>query len=334
MTKSKVAINGMGRIGRATFRILMNIPDLELVAVNDIVPIETIQYLLKYDTVYGRYNKKVEHDDTHFIIDGKSISYHQERDPTKLPWGKLNVDLVFECTGIFTKTEELRKHIQAGAKYVILSAPTKSADMPTIVHGVNSAEGKPVIFSCASCTTNCITPVVEIMDRRIGVEKALMTTVHAYTSTQSLVDGPVAKDVSRGRAAALNFVPTSTGAAIATTLALPALKGKFDGVAIRAPVPVGSIADITFVTKRDTTAEEIEKIFQEESKTERYKEVIGIAEDPIVSSDIIGDPRASILDLRMTTVVGGNLVKIMTWYDNEWGYCNQMIREALKTLKN
>jgi glyceraldehyde 3-phosphate dehydrogenase len=330
----KVAINGMGRIGRAALKILMDVPDLELVAVNDIVPIETIEYLLKYDSVYGKYKKRIEHNESSIIIDGKSISYHQERDPTKLPWGKLNVELVFECTGIFTKTEDLRKHVQAGAKHVILSAPTKSTDMPTVVYGVNSPEGKPVIFSCASCTTNCITPIVEIMDRRIGVEKAIMTTVHAYTSTQSLVDGPVAKDVSRGRAAALNLVPTTTGAAIATTLALPSLKGKFDGVAIRSPVPVGSIADITFLTKRNTTSEEIEKIFLEEVKTERYKEVIGIAEDPIVSSDIIGDSRASILDLKMTTIVGGNLVKIMTWYDNEWGYCNQMIREAARTLKN
>ncbi|MBN2156540.1 MAG: type I glyceraldehyde-3-phosphate dehydrogenase [Candidatus Lokiarchaeota archaeon] len=330
----KVAINGMGRIGRATLKILMDTPDLELVAVNDIVPIETIEYLLKYDTVYGKYKKNVKIQGSNLVIDGKPISYNQERDPTKLPWSKLQVELVFECTGIFTKTEDLRKHIQAGAKYVVLSAPTKSSDMPTIVHGVNSPEGKPVIFSCASCTTNCITPVVEIMDRRIGVEKAIMTTVHAYTSTQSLVDGPVAKDVSRGRAAALNFVPTTTGAAIATTLALPNLKGRFDGVAIRGPVPVGSIADITFITKKDTSAEEIEKIFREEAETERYKGILGVADDPIVSSDIIGDPRASVVDPRMTTVVSGNLVKIMTWYDNEWGYCHQMVREAIKTLRN
>lgn len=329
----KVAINGMGRIGRATLRILMNTPELELVAVNDIVPIETVEYLLKYDTVYGRYNKKVEHKESQILIDGKIISYYQERDPTKLPWAKHKVDLVFECTGIFTKTDELRKHIQAGAKYVVLSAPTKSSDMPTIVHGVNTAEGKPVIFSCASCTTNCITPVVEVMDRHIGVEKAVMTTVHAYTSTQSLVDGPVAKEVSRGRAGALNLVPTSTGAAIATTLALPKLKGKFDGIAIRAPVPVGSIADITFLTKRNTSVEEIQSIFKEEVKTDRYREILGITEDEIVSSDIIGDSRASIVDLRMINVVAGNLVKVLCWYDNEWGYCNQMIREAIKALK-
>ncbi len=330
----KVAINGMGRIGRATLKILMDTPELELVAVNDIVPIENIAYLIKYDSVYGRYKKKVEVKDSNLILDGKTIVYSQERDPTKLPWGKLNVELVFESTGIFTKTEDLKKHIQAGAKYAVLSAPTKSSDMPTIVHGVNSPDNKPVIFSCASCTTNCITPVVEIMDRRIGVEKAIMTTVHAYTSTQALVDAPIPKDFTRGRAAALNFVPTTTGAAIATTLALPQLKGKFDGSAIRGPVPVGSLADITFITKRNTSEEEIEKIFIEEVKSERYREVLGIAEDPIASSDIIGDTRASIVDLRMTKVVDGNLVKIMTWYDNEWGYTSQMVREAKRVLMN
>jgi glyceraldehyde 3-phosphate dehydrogenase len=330
----KVAINGMGRIGRVTLKILMDTPELELVAINDIVPIESIKYLIKYDSVHGKYNKKVEIKDSNLIIDGKSIAYYQERDPTKLPWGKLQVELVFESTGIFTKTEDLKKHIQAGAKHAVLSAPTKSTDMPTIVYGVNSPEDKPVVFSCASCTTNCITPVVEIMDRRIGVEKAIMTTVHAYTSTQSLVDGPNKKAMHRGRAAAVNFVPTTTGAAIATTLALPQLKGKFDGSAIRGPVPAGSIADITFLTKKSTTVEEIEKIFREEAKTERYKEVLGIAEDEIVSSDIIGDSRASIVDLRMTKVVDGNLVKIMTWYDNEWGYTSQMVREAKKVLIN
>ncbi len=330
----KVAINGLGRIGRAAFKVLMDTPDLELVAVNDIIPIKTAEYLLKYDTVYGRYQKKVEHDDSHLIIDGVKIEYHSERDPTQLPWGKLDVDLVFECTGVFTKTEDLRKHVEAGAKYVVLSAPTKSVDMPTVVHGVNTPEGKPVIFSCASCTTNSITPVMEVMDRRVGVEKAIMTTIHAYTSTQALVDSPNKKAMHRGRAAAANFVPTTTGAAIATTKALPALVGKFDGVAVRAPIPVGSISDIVIVTKRETTIEELQNIFREESETKRYKGILGVTEDEIVSSDIVGDPHASIVDLRMTKVVGGTLVKLFAWYDNEVGYTNQMIREALKTLKN
>jgi glyceraldehyde 3-phosphate dehydrogenase len=312
----------------------MDTPQLELVAVNDIIPIENAEYLLKYDTVYGRYQKKVEHDETNLIIDGHKIEYHQERDPTQLPWRKLGVELVFECTGVFTKTDDLRRHVTAGAKYVVLSAPTKSKDMPTVVHGVNTPEGKPVIFSCASCTTNSITPVMEVMDRRIGVEKAIMTTIHAYTSTQALVDAPSKKAMHRGRAAAANFVPTTTGAAIATTLALPELTGKFDGVAVRAPIPVGSISDIVIVTKRDTTVEEIQKIFREESKTERYKGILGVTEDEIVSSDIIGESHATIVDLRMTKVVAGNLVKVMTWYDNETSYTHQMIREAIKTLTN
>jgi glyceraldehyde 3-phosphate dehydrogenase len=206
--------------------------------------------------------------------------------------------------------------------------------MPTIVHGVNTPEGKPVIFSCASCTTNSITPVMEVMERRIGVEKAIMTTVHAYTSTQALVDAPNKKAMHRGRAAAANFVPTTTGAAIATTLALPKLTGKFDGISIRAPIPVGSISDIVFIAKRETTVEEIQNIFREESKSERYKGILGVAEDEIVSSDIVGDSRASIVDLRMTRVVDGTLVKVLAWYDNEWGYTNQMVKEALKALKN
>jgi glyceraldehyde 3-phosphate dehydrogenase len=325
---AKVAINGMGRIGRAALKILLDTPELELAAVNDIVPADNIAYLIKYDTVYGRYDKPVEARENKLVIGDREIPYFSQKDPAQLPWRSLGIDIVLECTGVFTKRDDLKKHVQAGASYVILSAPTKDADTPTVVHGVNVIEGDAQIISCASCTTNCITPVVEIMDRRIGIKKAVMTTIHAYTASQSIVDGPH-KKFRRGRTAAANFVPTSTGAAIATTKALPHLEGLFDGVGIRGPVPVGSIADIVFVTKRETTVEEINNIFREEAMSDRYRGILGATDDPIVSSDIIGDSRASLVDLELTQVIGGDLVKVMSWYDNEWGFTNQMIREAI-----
>ncbi len=326
---AKVAINGLGRIGRAALKIVLDTPELELVAVNDIASPDNIAYLLKYDTVYGRYDKTVENDESSLVIGDKKLLFFGERDPTRLPWGKLGVDIVLECTGVFTKHDDLAKHIQAGAKNVILSAPTKSEDIDTVVHGVNRPGQTPRIISCASCTTNCITPVVEIMGRRIGVKKAIMTTVHAYTASQALVDGPH-KNKRRGRAGGANLVPTSTGAAIATTKALPKYRGLFDGVAVRAPVPVGSLADIVFVTERKTTVEEVNRVFKEEAASERYKGILGVSEDPLVSSDIIQDSRASIVDLDMTQVVDGDLVKVMSWYDNEWGYTSQMVREAVQ----
>ena len=324
---AKVAINGFGRIGRAIFKIMMDTPELEVVAINDIVPIENLAYLLKYDTVYGRYEKKVDFDDKNLIVDGKKVPIPNVKDPAQLPWKKMGIDIAVESTGVFTKTEDIKKHLEAGAKFVVLSAPVKDSEIGTIVHGVNKTGKEAKIISCASCTTNAITQPMEIMNRRIGVKKALMTTVHAYTSSQAIVDSPSRK-IRRGRAAAANFVPTSTGAAIATTKALPDLEGKFDGVAIRGPVPVGSIADIVFLAERKTSVDEINKIFIEESKTDRYKGVLGVAEDEFVSSDIIKDPRAAIIDLELTQVVDGDLVKIMSWYDNEWGYSNQLVREA------
>ncbi|MCA9881693.1 MAG: type I glyceraldehyde-3-phosphate dehydrogenase [Anaerolineae bacterium] len=331
---ANVAINGLGRIGRAALKIIMETPGLDLVAVNDIGSLDNLAYLLRYDTAYGRYHKSVEVADGNLVVDGQEIAFLQERNPEDLPWAEMNVDLVFECVGIFTDMEGASKHVKAGAKFVIISGPTKSADVPTVVHGVNTADGETRIISCASCTTNNITPVVEILERHIGIEKAIMTTVHAYTSTQELVDTPLQKDFRRGRAAAQNIIPTTTGAAKATTKALPQLSGKFDGISMRVPVIVGSISDMVFVTKRDTTAEEVNGLFRQEAATDRYKGILGVTDEPLVSSDIIGETHASVVDLSLTRVVDGNLLKVLAWYDNEWSYTSQMIREAVSTLQN
>jgi len=325
----KIAINGMGRIGRAALKVILDTPGLELIAVNDIVSIENIAYLLKYDSVYGIYEKDVTFDENNIIVDGKKIKYNSVRNPEELPWKENQIEIVIESTGLFTTKEDAAKHITAGAKTVVISAPTKSKDIPTVVHGVNTKDGKTSVFSCASCTTNNITPVVEILDRRVGIKKAIMTTVHAYTATQALVDAPSKKNFRLGRAGAANIVPTSTGAAIATTKALPELTGRFDGVALRVPIPVGSISDLTFVTERTVTVEEINSILKEEAESERYKLVLAVTDDPLVSSDIIKSPYASTVDMGMTRVVDGDLLKVMTWYDNEWGFTNQMIRQIL-----
>jgi glyceraldehyde 3-phosphate dehydrogenase len=326
-----VAINGLGRIGRAALKILLDADGLDLAAVNDIADADNLAYLIKYDTVYGRYRRDVGAVDGALVIDGKRIPVLSERDPAKLPWDELGVDLVLECTGVFTTAEDLEKHVQAGASYVILSAPTSSENVPTVVHGVNRPEGRPQLISCASCTTNCITPVIEVAQRRLGVERAVMTTVHAYTAGQQLVDGP-SKSFRRGRAGAANLVPTSTGAARATTRAVPELAGRFDGVAVRAPIPVGSVADIVFDSSRPTTIEEVNDAFRQEAASARYEGILGVSEDPLVSSDIVGDPRAAVIDLELTRVVDGTLVKVMAWYDNEWGFTHQMISEARSTL--
>ncbi|WP_296383443.1 type I glyceraldehyde-3-phosphate dehydrogenase [Winogradskyella sp.] len=326
----KIAINGMGRIGRAALKVILDSPKLELVAVNDIVSIENIAYLIKYDSVYGIYEKEVSHDDNNLIVEGKKIQFNSIRNPEELPWKENNIDLVIESTGFFTSSEDAEKHIKAGAKTVIISAPTKSGDIPTVVHGVNTEDGKTKVFSCASCTTNNISPVVEVLGRRIGIKKAIMTTVHAYTASQGIVDAPSKKNFRMGRAGATNIIPTSTGAAIATTKALPEYEGKFDGVALRVPIPVGSISDLTFVTERPVTIEEVNTIFDEESKTSRYKNILTTTTEPIVSSDIVKSPFASTIDLNMTRVVDGDLLKVMTWYDNEWGFTNQMIRQILE----
>jgi glyceraldehyde 3-phosphate dehydrogenase len=328
---STVAINGLGRIGRAALKVLLDGRGLEVVAVNDIAEADNLAYLLKYDTVYGRYHREVNATEGALVVDGKRIPVLGEPDPANLPWDELGVDLVLECTGAFTTAEDLERHIEAGASYVILSAPTKSESVPTVVHGVNRPDGRPQVISCASCTTNCITPVIEVAHRRIGVERAVMTTVHAYTAGQQLVDGP-SRNFRRGRAGAANLVPTSTGAAHATTLAVPELAGRFDGIAVRAPIPVGSVVDIVFVASRPTTTAELSETFRQEAATPRYEGILGVSEDPLVSSDIVGDPRAAVIDLEMTTVVDGTLVKVMAWYDNEWGFTHQMIREAQSLL--
>jgi len=329
---SRVAINGLGRIGRAALKIILDTPGLELAAMNDLIPADNLAYLLKYDTVYGRCEKNVEHASDSLIIDAREYKLFSEKDPARLPWKELGVDVVLECTGVFRDKQGMEKHLQAGARYVILSAPEKTGQVPTIVHGVNQSEKDALLISCASCTTNCITPVVEIMGRRIGVQKAIMTTIHAYTASQSLVDGPKSK-WRRGRAAAANFVPTSTGAAKATTKVLPEYQGKFDGVAVRGPVPVGSLADLVFLTERSTSEEEVNDIFRKEAESDRYRGILGVSEEPIVSSDIIKDSRASVVDLAMTQVVDGDLVKVMSWYDNEWGYTSQMVREAVRVSR-
>ncbi len=325
----RIAINGMGRIGRAALKVILNYSNLDLVAVNDIVPVENIAYLINYDSVYGIYEKKVTHDADNLFVDGKKIQYNSVRNPEELPWKENNIDIVIECTGFFTASADARKHITAGAKTVIISAPTKSGDIPTVVHGVNSEDGKTTVFSCASCTTNNISPVVEILGRRIGIKKAIMTTIHAYTASQSIVDGPSKKNLRMGRAGAANIVPTTTGAAIATTKALPEYAGKFDGVALRVPIPVGSISDLTFITQRNVTVEEVNAIFKEEAESPRYKNILTTTNEPLVSSDIVKSTFASTVDLGMTRVVDGDLLKVMTWYDNEWGFTNQMIRQIL-----
>jgi glyceraldehyde 3-phosphate dehydrogenase len=330
---TKVAINGLGRIGRALLKLIMDEPSFELVAVNDLATADALAYLLRFDTAYGRYERTVMVEGNGLIVDARRIVALHSARPAELPWRDLGVELVFEATGAFRRREQLEEHIRAGARMVLLSAPSDSGDVETIVHGANAPTRDAPIISCASCTTNCITPIVEIIGRRIGIVKAMMTTVHAYTSSQSIVDAPN-KHKRRGRAGAANLVPAATGAALATTRALPEFAGRFDGIAIRAPILVGSIADITFVTSRSTSIEDVNGILIEESESKRYGGIVGVSRDPLVSSDIIGDPRAAVIDLDLTKVVDGDLVKVMCWYDNEWGYASQMLREALALTRS
>lgn len=321
----RIAINGLGRIGRASLKVILATEGLELVGVNDLMSIENAVYLLKYDSIYGRYDGEISHRDGHIYIDDQSFRYTSLKDIADLPWKQLNADVVIESTGLFTNNADAEKHLAAGAKFVVISGPTK--DTPTVVHGVNTEEGKVSIFSCASCTTNNISPIIEIIGRRIGIKKAILNTTHGYTASQTLMDAPSKREPRMGRTAGINLAPAATGAAIATTKALPQYKGKFDGVAVRVPVPVGSISDITFIAERATTAEEINAILIEEAATARYEFVLSTTDEPLVSTDIIKSPFAAIVDLAMTRVVDGDLVKVMAWYDNEWGFTNQMIRQ-------
>jgi glyceraldehyde 3-phosphate dehydrogenase len=327
----RIAINGLGRIGRAALKVISEIEELEIVAINDIASPENLAYLVTYDTVYGRFAKNVTASHDALVVDDRRIPMYAEPDPAHLPWRELGVDLVLECTGKFRTEEGLAKHTRAGARFAILSSPAKTEAIATVVHGANHAPAGDRLISCASCTTNSVAPVVEVMSRRIGVERAIMTTVHAYTASQSVVDGPHA-DFRRGRAGAANLVPSTTGAAAATSRAVPVLGDRFDGIAIRVPIPVGSISDVVFVTSRPTSPGEINDIFREEAGTDRYRRVLGVSEDPIVSSDIVGDPRASVIDASMTRVVDGTLAKVVSWYDNEWGFAHQMVRQALGML--
>ncbi|MFT3796160.1 type I glyceraldehyde-3-phosphate dehydrogenase [Flavobacterium sp.] len=324
----KIAINGFGRIGRAALKIITDTPGLEVVGINDLMGIENAVFLLKRDSIYGKYDKEVTFDQEAISIEGQTIRYTSIKDPAALPWKDLGVDVVIESTGFFTNKSDAEKHLQAGARFVVISGPTK--DTPTIVHGVNTDEGKVSIFSCASCTTNNIGPIIEILGRRIGIKKAILNTTHAYTASQTLVDAPSRKEPRMGRAAGVNSAPAATGAAIAVTKALPEFAGRFDGIAVRVPVPIGSISDVTFVTERLTSVEEINAVLVEEASTPRYRKVVDATHEPLVSTDIIKSPFAATIDLEMTRVVDGDLVKVMAWYDNEWGFTNQMVRQILE----
>lgn len=332
----RVAINGFGRIGRAFVRRAQG-RGIDIVAVNDLGSVDNLAYLLKYDTVYRKAPFEVATKDGMLVIAGKEVKFLSEKDPTQLPWKDLAIDVVVESTGLFTDYEKAQAHITAGAKRVVITAPAKGDESlgATVLMGVNEDRFATCqITSNASCTTNSASPIIAILDEALGIEKAVLSTAHAYTASQSLVDGPSKKDWKEGRAAAQNIVPTSTGAAIAVTKAYPTLEGKFDGIALRVPVPAGSIADITFVAKRDTTAEEVNTILRGAAAAPRWEGLFATSDEQLVSSDIIGEPYASIAHLGMTRVVGGNLVKVLAWYDNEMGYTEALVRHVIAAAAN
>ncbi len=335
MAKIKVGINGFGRIGRQAFKIALEKPELEIVAINDLTLPKVLAHLLKYDSNYGIYNKEVSFDDNHIIVDGKKIEVVAEKDPSLLPWGKMGVDVVIESTGRFTDHDSASAHLKAGAKKVIISAPTKDGGITkTFVLSVNDADYKGEdIISNASCTTNCITPVVQVMEDKFGIKKIMMTTVHSYTAEQNLVDGPPpgghSTDLRRARAAALNIVPTSTGATIAATEAIPVLKGLFHGLSIRVPTPVGSLSDFVMLLDKKTTKEEINQVFRDAAKSARYAGKLSVTDVPFVSSDIVGNPSSAIVDLELTEVIDGDFAKVVVWYDNEFGYSNRLVEEVI-----
>ena len=333
----KVAINGFGRIGRTAFKIALDkfSDQIEVVAINDLGDAKTLAHLLKYDSNYGIWNHEVSADDKCIYIDQKTYTVYQEKEPASLPWKDLNVNVVIESTGKFTKGEQASAHIKAGAKRVIISAPVhgNGVGVNTYLLGVNEDKYKgEEIISNSSCTTNCVAPVVQVMHSKFGILKAMMTTVHAYTQDQNLQDGPH-RDLRRARGAAANIVPTSTGAAVSTAHVIPELEGLFDGVAMRVPVPVGSISDFTFLLKKKVTVEEINKALKEASETPQYKGIVAVTSDPVVSQDIVGRSESAIVDLGLTQVVDGDMVKVFAWYDNEYGYSNRLVEQVINVGK-
>jgi len=341
MKKTRVAINGFGRIGRAFFRAAYGNENFEIVAINDLGDLENLAYLLKYDTVYGGLQSDISLQDGKLAVDGKTLECLSIRNPEELPWGDLDIDIVVEATGIFASYEKAKVHLASGAKRVVVSAPIKDDPQAagvqgaTVLMGVNDDALKTCqISSNASCTTNAASPLIAILKESVGVEKALLNTVHAYTSTQSLVDGPNKKDFRKGRAAAQNIIPSTTGAAIATTKAHTELEGKFDGISMRVPVPVGSLVDITFVAKKDTTVEEVNNALREAAASPEWSPRFAVTDEPIVSSDIVGAGYGAIADLSFTRVVGGNLVKVLGWYDNESGYTQTLVEHVEAVAKH
>lgn len=331
----RVAINGAGRIGRAFYKLARQRRELEVVALNDLGDIENIAYLLKYDTVYGRSPFEVEVKDGNLVIDGKTIKFLSEKEPNKLPWKDLNIDVVIESTGFFTDYEKAKLHLDAGAKRVVISAPGKGDESlgAIVLLGINEEKFLNCnITSNGSCTTNAASPIVSIIEDALDIEKALLDTVHSYTASQSLVDSPNKKDWREGRAAAQNIVPSSTGAATSVTKAVTGVPF-FDGISVRVPTPAGSYVDLTFVTRKNTTKEEVNHILREAAGEKRWEGIFTATDEPLVSSDIIGSPYASIADLEMTRVVGGNLVKVLAWYDNEMGYTHTLVEHVIRCSK-
>ena len=327
--KTKVAINGFGRIGRNAFKIAFERSDIEIVAINDLTDTKTLANLLKHDSNYGAYEHDVSFDEHHIVVKGQKIKVLAERDPALLPWEENNIDVVIESTGFFVDPAKARAHIDAGAKKVVISAPAKGDGANTIVLGVNEDQLQAAgeIISNASCTTNCITPVMAVIESNFGIEKAMMTTVHSYTASQALQDAP-SKDLREGRNAAENIVPTTTGASIAAAKALPALEGIFGGLSVRVPTPVVSLADFVIITKRPVTVEEINDVFIKAAKTPYYEGILGVTEEELVSRDFIGNSHSAIVDLKLTAVVAGDMIKVVAWYDNEWGYSNRLVENV------
>ncbi len=332
---ARIAINGFGRIGRAFFKLAITKPEIEIVAINDLGDLENLAYLLKYDSVYGRYDKEVSVGNGMLNVDGKAYKFLQEKDAARLSWGDLGVDIVVESTGAFESFEKAAVHKEAGAKRVVLTAPAKDDDTEeakTVLMGVNDDELKTCsISSNGSCTTNSVSPVLQILSEKIGIKKAYLNTTHGYTATQNLVDGPVkGEDFRRGRAGAANIVPSYTGAAIAVGRAVKAVENKFEGASMRVPVITGSLSAITFVSEKETTAEEINSILSEAANDSRWQGIFRVTTDPIVSTDIVGDPHAAIADLSLTRVVDGDLCAVYSWYDNEFGYTNTLVQHVLR----